>query len=227
MRGGRASRAERSSSTALRRAATPWSTWQLLLTDSSTHFAVSPRSWRSRRSTSSATIPPSSVSSCSPCPPRPSCPAASTLTDLSIPDENSVPSGVAEVGDGLRWPCIVPRQVPSPVPNLDDVVDGTRAEDVRLHGERAPTAVLVEQRTARRGSPASPSRPTRPISAKSAIGIPHTDPSCPRHESIRSRCPMPTCRSSRRVGRARPRRRSPPSSTAPRGTPCPCARRTP
>ena len=34
-----------------------------------------------------------------------------------------------------------------------------------------------------------PSSPPE-MSAKSAISIPHTDPSCPRHESISSRCPI-------------------------------------
>ena len=85
-------------------------------TESETHLAASPRIWSPRRSTSSATIPAVVRSSSRrPCHSSPHDPGGfQTLTILSMPDEKSVPSGVRQrLATVSRWPCIVPRHVPS------------------------------------------------------------------------------------------------------------------
>ena len=94
----------------------PSSYKQLFETESETHLAASPRNCFSSRSTSSATMPAVVRSSSrNPCHSSPQLPGGfHTLTILSMPLEKSVPSGVRHrLATVSRWPCIVPRHVPS------------------------------------------------------------------------------------------------------------------
>ena len=108
----------------------------------------------------------------------------------------------AEVGDGLAVAVHRPQAgAVLPVPNFDDVVDGARVEDVRLHGERAHRLrVLVS--SGRRARPRVPQlhHPVQPAGdeRKVAISIPHTDPRAPPRVDQLAR-PIAHCRCPRRV----------------------------